>query len=134
MLVLLLKTKRFLVSDDRDRVFALLGIVNHKVATHQDEYLEGLPDGRVANDIEPEFFSIDYSKSTSEVYRDTTKYLIKNFQSFLPLYVRPSLLSDDDLLKKPPFTDLPTWAPDCPNVQVPQSETDTFDERSEWLC
>ena len=45
VLVLLLKTKKFLASDGCDRVLALLGIVNHKVATHQDEYLEGLPDG-----------------------------------------------------------------------------------------
>jgi hypothetical protein len=76
----------FEASDNRDRIYGVLGLMNNLAKNHF------------------EHLRIDYNQSVSEVYQDLTKYFINLSRSLRPIqFFRTS----------PPSRDIPTWAIDC---------------------
>lgn len=83
--LLLCVTRRFLASDPRDKVFALIGL---------------------ASKIKSQSINPDYARPTVDVYRDITGYLITTEQSL-------TLLSTiEDISHRKPDSSLPSWVPD----------------------
>ena len=83
--LLLCVTRRFLASDPRDKVFALIGL---------------------ANNIKSQSINPDYARPTTDVYRDVTGYLVTTEQSL-------ALLSTvEDISHRKPDSNLPSWVPD----------------------
>ena len=83
--LLLCVTRRFLASDPRDKVFALIGL---------------------ASNIKSQSINPDYARPTVDVYRDITGYLITTEQSL-------TLLSTvEDISHRKPDSSLPSWVPD----------------------
>lgn len=104
----------FKVTDERDRVYAVLQMVSSMPYRF---LVEDRPDK------EAEMFPIDYSKSVSGVYQDLTKYLINRDQNLDCLCV----LEDRSARNLP--DDLPSWTIDWRNHQ-PRSILDVPPSRS----
>ena len=87
----------FQVSDDRDRAYAIVGMVNSPTTRF---YVESRPDIDVAK------LPISYAKSVSEVYQDLIKYLINTDRNLDCLTV-----FEDRTMRDLP-DDLPSWVTD----------------------
>lgn len=104
----------FKVTDERDRVYALFGMVS---SSSNRSHVEHRPD------IQPSRFPIEYSKSVSRVYQDLIKYLINTDQNLDCLTV----LEDRSTRSLP--DDLPSWVIDWRRQQprsllnIPPSRT-----------
>ena len=85
--LLLCVTRRFLATDPRDKVVALIGLANNLTSQR-------------ANSILP-----NYSKSTADVYRDVTGFSIVEEKSL-------SLLSVVEDISERQISNLPFWVPD----------------------
>lgn len=98
---ILLRATHLKAVDDRDRVFALLGLTS--VPTSY---------GTRSQDIGYHGIGVDYEQSTSEVYQSVAKYLIQKCQHLGPMYYKWATIEavDDTADLKDP--DLPTWCPD----------------------
>ena len=96
--------KDFGVSDNRDRIYALLGIINESPTR---SYLD---EERQIQRLTP--LPIDYGKSLSMVYQDVVKYLINTSGALHCLEVRRHY---HVTTRTPPFArmeNLPSWATD----------------------
>jgi hypothetical protein len=87
----------FQVTDERDRIYAILGMVS---SPSTRSYVEHRPD------IDLTQLPIDYSKSVSKVYQDLTKYLINTDRNLDCLVV----FENRDRRDRP--KDLPSWVTD----------------------
>lgn len=86
----------FRVSDQRDRVYGIFGMVSSPTTR---TYVESRPD------IKPDDFPISYTKTVSQVYQDLVKFLIntdRNLDSLIVFEDRSRSLS----------ADLPSWVTD----------------------
>lgn len=89
----------FEATDDRDKIYAVLGMTNVQ------------PTGKSGEGTTLTTISISYLKSVSEVFQEATKYLVNREGSLDVLYLAPYYPSDD--LK------IPSWTPDWRNVVLP---------------
>ena len=83
-------------SDDRDRIFALLGMSNCCIVKGTDH----------DNSLSSSILHIDYSQSVSEVYQNFTKYIIRRDQS---LNILRCHFPNNQTYKG---VQLPSWCPD----------------------
>lgn len=111
-------SRRFHVTDPRDRVYGLRGVMNHE---------------------ERDLITPDYHKSEAEVFRDTTRSLLLHTNSLIwlsharPVYETPSLVSPEEQRNMStlhwhggnPQTQrggLPTWAVDWTLSDEPEND------------
>ena len=108
----------FHVTDPRDRVYGILGIIS---STTTRFYVEDRPDIKTQN------FPISYDKTVSEVYQDVIHFLIDTDHNLDCLTVV------EDRRERP--TDLPSWATDW-RKDVKRSfigvNADTSEDRSKY--
>lgn len=100
------------VSNDRDRVYGVLGMTTTRTKIQSDNITEydGAP-----------ILIVDYGRSLSQVFQDATMYLLNRDRSLHTLYVSGSFGSSGDL-------SLPSWCPDwrfpiryTPFIEIEQS-------------
>lgn len=87
----------FNVSDERDRVYGVFGMISSPTTR---SYVENKPE------IKPEDFPISYEKTVSEVYQDVVKFLINTDGNLDCLTVFENRLTRSKL------SDLPSWVTD----------------------
>lgn len=103
LLELLARSTHLMATDNRDHIFALLGIVT--------ELVRSTPNA-VADWLDSNFVSVDYEKTTTELYQEVTKRMINQFDHLEPLYG-----ADFDGINHlssalPSVQNLPSWTPD----------------------
>lgn len=99
LMSIMLRASHLRASDDRDRIFALLGLTSVPISYGD------------INDIGTNGIAISYDKSASTVYQNVTKYLLQQCQHLGPLYYKWSVSmnhEDADLQ----HLELPSWCPD----------------------
>ncbi|ETN38988.1 uncharacterized protein HMPREF1541_07030 [Cyphellophora europaea CBS 101466] len=87
----------FKVTDERDRVYGIFGMISSATNRMDVEYRA---------DIKPQDFPIDYSKSVSEVYQDVIKFLINTDRNL------DCLVVVEDRRTRFMSKDLPSWVTD----------------------
>jgi Heterokaryon incompatibility protein (HET) len=89
----------FEATDDRDKIYAVLGMTNVQ------------PTGKSGEGTTQMTISISYLKSVSEVFQEATKYLVNREGSLDVLYLAPYYSAGD--------LEIPSWTPDWRNVALP---------------
>ena len=100
-----------LASDDRDRIYALLSTTNCRTTVRAQQVLDGL-DSQHFPALE-----IDYSRETSVVFQDITKYILNRDRSLLVICNHIPLAAEESDLG------LPSWCPDWRQYSHASSST-----------
>ncbi|KAB5585148.1 hypothetical protein GE09DRAFT_1209769 [Coniochaeta sp. 2T2.1] len=105
-LVTMLRTiRRFDAKNPRDKVYALLGVVDYNLSYDGEQYQRG--DGEVStipNELDP-----DYSKEVSAVYFDVARYMLAKDRNLATLSAVEPMF--DGLAPSPAADQVPSWVP-----------------------
>ena len=123
MLIALLQNGNHLLATyDRDRIFALLGIVSH--------YSKRIPSASPRNEQIDDGL-VDYTKSTGRIYQELAKRMINSMGSFAPLcttYIDQQEYDPVQAIQR--LCDLPSWTPDWRTVTMTKTVTELFHQLS----